>query len=271
MNLTNIIRGTIFTGMGFLSSLYISDNVLSPPKQITPVVEAKEEERERVGLEEIQESFSVLMPYIDHIETAIERNKDIYPVDPLLIAAIVKVESSSNAHAVSWVGAAGLFQIMPETAKEYGFNVHITDDFKNGWKEWRQYIRQNSIAERYFHQNNFERARRMEISSDEHHRKATRFFDRYKKDLLNKIKGKSQEEILEIDQRFHIPFAIDFCIETMAKNLRASNGDLRVAIAAYNAGLGAVRKYKGIPTYSQTVIYQNKVMNAYNKLKKLER
>jgi len=271
MNLGNIIRSTIFTGMGVLSSLLVSGNVLSPSNQTRSIVETEEKKRERIELEEIEESFSVLRPHINHIETAIEKNRDIYLVDPLLIAAIVQVESSNKTNAVSWVGAAGLFQIMPETAKEYGFNVYITDDFKNGWKEWRQYISQNSLAERYFHQNNFKQAKRLEISSDEHYRKATRFFDIYKKDLLNKIRGKSQEEILELDQRFHILSTIDFFVETMAKNLKTSKGDLRVAIASYNAGLGAVRKYKGIPPYNQTVIYQNKVMNVYKALKELEK
>jgi len=41
-------------------------------------------------------------------------------VEPELLAALVQAESQGDPHAVSWVGAKGLTQLMPETAREVG-------------------------------------------------------------------------------------------------------------------------------------------------------
>lgn len=37
------------------------------------------------------------------------------------------------------------------------------------------------------------------------------------------------------------------------------NGDVTLALAAYNAGSGAVRKYGGVPPYSETENYIRKI------------
>lgn len=51
----------------------------------------------------------------------------------------------------------------------------------------------------------------------------------------------------------------------LASHLQKYNGDISLALAAYNAGSNAVDSYGGIPPYSETQNYVSKVLNYYNK------
>ena len=44
------------------------------------------------------------------------------------------------------------------------------------------------------------------------------------------------------------------------------NGETRKALAAYNAGAGAVERYGGVPPYPETKMYVEKVLRLYQKL-----
>jgi hypothetical protein len=109
-------------------------------------------------------------------------------VDPRFIHAVIKQESKYDSKAVSHVGAQGLMQMMPATAKRFGLK------------------------------DAFDAAANVEAGT------------KYLKWLLNRF-----------------------------------DGDVSLALAGYNAGEGAVDKYKGVPPYGETQKYVNKIVSNYGK------
>lgn len=54
--------------------------------------------------------------------------------------------------------------------------------------------------------------------------------------------------------------ALDAAAKNMSRYLKSYKGDWRKALAAYNAGPGAVQKYGGVPPYAETRAYINKIL-----------
>lgn len=105
-----------------------------------------------------------------------------FGVDEAIVRAIIHAESAYNPNALSRVGAQGLMQLMPATARRFG----VTNAF----------------------------------------------------DPAQNIRGG---------------------VQYLGWLLKRFNGNLTLAAAGYNAGEGAVDKYKGVPPYNETQRYVQRV------------
>lgn len=78
----------------------------------------------------------------DRIEKAINTYSEKYGVDKNLIEAIIKVESDFNPNTVSWAGAKGLMQLMPENCKILGIvdPFNIEQNIDGGARHIKEYI-----------------------------------------------------------------------------------------------------------------------------------
>jgi len=124
-------------------------------------------------------------PYAD-LFTAAGRK---HGVDPALLSAIAKAESSYDPRAVSQAGARGLMQLMPGTARDLGVDA------------------------------------------------------------------------------FNPAAAVDGAARLMSKHLRSFGGRVDLALAAYNAGPGNVRKYGGVPPFEETQNYVQRVTRFWGDLR----
>ncbi|MDQ8045214.1 MAG: lytic transglycosylase domain-containing protein [Solirubrobacteraceae bacterium] len=118
-------------------------------------------------------------PYASEINAAAQK----YGIDPSLLAGLVKQESGFNPNATSAVGAKGLTQLMPATAKSLG----VTDP---------------------------------------------------------------TDPAQSLDGGAHY----------LKEQLDRFGGDVTKAVAAYNAGPGAVQRYGGVPPYAETQNYVKNVL-----------
>lgn len=76
-------------------------------------------------LEQPDNRIQVSQTEKNHFKPLVEEAARTYQVDAALLHAVISAESGYNPAAVSQKGAAGLMQLMPETARRYG----VTNSF----------------------------------------------------------------------------------------------------------------------------------------------
>ena len=81
--------------------------------------------------------------------------------------------------------------------------------------------------------------------------------------LMQIMPATAKELGIAIADRFVPEIAIDAGTRYLKEQLESSGGDVRLALAKYNAGPDAVKKYGGVPPYEETVNYVNKITKGY--------
>jgi len=213
---------------------------------------------------------------LELIECSIQKYGNIYPLDAFFVLSIIKAESDFGKYEVSSSGAAGLAQLMPLTATEMGMKVFFPYYYQIAIDERKMaaeyYRKAEAAASKISFKNlsgenerlSFQIKLYREIGTW-HEDQANSLFRHYEEELLSMVDGKTDEELMHIDQRFIVPLAIDACVKILANNAGKLNGDKREIASSYNAGLGAVISSGGIPFINQTVVFQNRVMRFYRK------
>ena len=201
-------------------------------------------------------------PFIQALEETLKKfNIQTDEVDPLLFVALIKRESGFDPLAVSPSGAAGLTQIVPETAASLGikniFNPpYLAEAASISSMERKTKKQALSLLFQINQKNMLEvaaQARDLMQSALALGKKRDALYARYKSEILLEKK----------DDRLNPSTAIEYGFKFFLRQMRAQKGDISLALASYNAGPSRVRLHKGIPPFAETVNFRNRVLEIY--------
>ncbi|MBW2144252.1 MAG: lytic transglycosylase domain-containing protein [Deltaproteobacteria bacterium] len=196
------------------------------------------------------------------LEAVFEKHqKTGYPVDELLFLALIWQESDYDPRNVSYVGAAGLTQIMPSTAKGLGMkNIFAPPYFKEAGSllghERRLKHKAKNLLREMTEENSLvhaKQARNLTQESLDCRKKRKELFARYRQKLLED----------GTDDRLNPHKALEFGLKYFSQMMKIQKGDTSLALASYNAGPHRVKQYNGIPPFEETINFRNRVLNYY--------
>jgi hypothetical protein len=216
-------------------------------------------------LDVIAERHPAASTYIPLVAASAERHRSAFYVDPVLFLGLIKQESAFGQHLISPVGAGGPVQFMPSTAQDLGLRVYLPDPdyFSQARKLYGQAGRDMHQAIQLFKDGQWRRAMIRMKRGRKAKAKGKKLFDRYREELEQLTQDKTDQELRGIDERFVDWIAVDKGVLHLAGLLKHRKGDVREALSAYNAGLGRVKQFDGIPYIEETVIFQNRIVNFY--------
>lgn len=207
---------------------------------------------------------------LDEVLAATRAHKDVYPVDPLLVLALIKQESSYQSTVVSSMGAAGLMQFVPSTGRLMGLEpIYKPEMYKEGRGAHLRSARLLSQAEEAMKERQFETMERKLDGWETAQKEADQLLSSYQDELQSMAENREPDKRAEVDGRFSDRRAIQAGTRYLARMMARRDGDIREALAAYNAGPGMVRRVEGIPAIEETVHYQNRIVNTYRRYRSL--
>ena len=219
------------------------------------------------NLEAIAEYYPASKPFLPLVVDSVEKHRDIFYLDPIIILGLLQAESNFDSSAVSIAGAAGLMQIIPETAKGLGLKVYEgnMDIYKNLKENRRRVVNSFNSATNEGRRGNYNDAIKWFREYNSYSKKANSLFREYKKTLL---------ENKDLDERLDPEKSIDAGVRYLAILAKLNRNtpyfaELRDIITAYNfGGENAAIKWT-LPTIREPLNHANKVSEFYRRFKSL--
>jgi hypothetical protein len=209
-------------------------------------------------------------PYVPQMEEILRKFLSSRErVDPLLFVALMKKESNFDPQAVSSSGAAGLTQLMPRTAMDLGMkNVWIPAYFleATGLSDMERRTRSQAMAALY--RINEDNAPQAASEARQLMQEALRIGQQ-----KEKLLAQYRRELLQSshDERLDASLAMEYGLKYFLRLLKDNNGDVSLALAAYNAGPQRIKEHKGIPPFGETIRFRNRILEFYREyIKKMK-